>query len=99
MELNTRASLSIILEEIFSQLEMKAELEKSSVTLKTYSGESLGKLNVTVIYESQSSELSVLVVKGKGPCLLGRDWLGMLKINWQKLFQLQSQDRLQELLK
>ena len=33
-------------------------------------------------YEGQSETLPLIVVKGNGPTLLGRNWLGTIKINW-----------------
>lgn len=71
-------------------------LEKSSVILKTYSGESLpvlGEVVVRVTHESQVVDLPVLVIKGNGPW---RDWLA--KLAWHKVYQLTTSDRLQKLL-
>ena len=101
MELDTGASLSIISEEVFKSLSPVPPLEPTSVKLKTYSGESLeilGKVHVIVSYEGNTYTLSVIVVKGSGPCLLGQDWLQELQLNWKKIFQIRSSDKLKELL-
>ena len=36
-----------------------------------------------VQHNGQDAKLSLLVVKGDGPSLLGRDWLRQLQIDWQ----------------
>jgi len=53
------------------------------VRLKTYSGElleTLGSLDVSVQYGEQQSQLLLIVVKGNGPRLFGRDWLKIIKL-------------------
>ena len=59
-------------------------LEKSDILLKTYTGEQvpvLGKMKVRVSYLQQSQELWLEVVTGKGPNLMGRNWLKKMKLN------------------
>ena len=57
--------------------------------LKTNTGEMLeivGELPVQVVYQDQGPiRLSLVVVKGKGPCLLGRNWLTHIKLDWQHI--------------
>ena len=36
--------------------------------------------------------MSLLVVPGKGPALLGRDWLSELKLNWQQIHAVKAAD-------
>ena len=43
---------------------------------------------MAVEYDDQKMRLSLLVVTGNGPSLLGRDWLKQLKLNWGELFNL-----------
>ena len=45
---------------------------------------------VKVNYGQQETKVSLLVVHGKGPNLLGRDWLSSAQLNWQKIHSLQS---------
>ena len=50
---------------------------------QTYSKEPLlvvGARYVQVQYEGQSATLPLIVVKGNGPTLLGRNWLGTNKL-------------------
>ncbi|KAK3089020.1 hypothetical protein FSP39_000173 [Pinctada imbricata] len=95
MEIDTGASVSIISEETFRDLG-KLKLSESKAKLKTYTGEDmaiLGTVAVHVDYESFSGNLHVIVVKGRGPNLLGRDWLKSLKLNWNEMFAVKSVDK------
>ena len=63
-------------------------MQTSSVQLKTYSGETLnvmGQLRVIVKCNDQHSKLPIQIVKGKGPTLLGRNWLKAVKLNWRTI--------------
>ena len=51
----------------------------------------IGSISVQVCYEDQQEELPLLVVRGTGASLLGR--------NWQEIHQLQQIPALQETLK
>ena len=57
------------------------ELKKTNIRLKTYTGEVVepeGTLDVVVDYEGQVKTLSLVVVKGEVPTLLGRNWLDQI---------------------
>ena len=58
----------------------------------------VGKLMVKVQYQGQEEELSLFVVAGDGPSLLGRDWLAKLKLEWKHIFNVQAQESLQDVL-
>ena len=78
MELDTGAFISLISEHQYKQLHEAPSLEKSSVILRTYTGESLltlGSIRVTATCNNQTKTLPILVIKGNGPNLMGRDWL------------------------
>ena len=66
-----------------------ASIQPSSVLLKIYTGEMLeivGELQVQVVYRDQGPiSLCLIVVKGKEPCLLGRNWLTHIKLDWQHI--------------
>lgn len=75
MEVDTGAVVSLVSEGTFRQLWPEKEIKKSVVRLCTYLGESLpilGELEVAVALEGQVNVLPLLVLKGKGPSLLGR---------------------------
>ena len=44
-------------------------------------------LTVDVTHNGQTKQLSLLVVEGKGPSLLGHDWLEKLTLDWQQIHQ------------
>lgn len=61
-----------------------AVMRTTAVHLKTYTGEALeilGEAEVTVNYGEEKQQLVVYVVAGNGPNLIGRDWLGSLKVS------------------
>ena len=89
MEVDTGAAVSLISEEEYRSTFSSYELRKSEVKLKTYMAESMnivGEFSVLVEYENKEYTLPLLVVKGSGPALLGRNWLGQIKLNWHKIF-------------
>ena len=92
MEVDTGASVSIISEATYNRLwspEDAPPLQESSVKLRTYSGEQIGvkgSTTVTVKYKEQTEQLPLVVANGSGPCLLGRDWLMTIRLDWTNLF-------------
>ena len=89
MEIDTGASVSLISESVFMSLKRNHQTT-STKKLKTYTGEEIpvvGGCEVSVSYQKMPAmELPVIVVKGSGPCLLGRDWLKKLKLDWAEIF-------------
>ena len=96
MEVDTGASASIISEETYQNLwpmRGRPPLRSSHTRLRTYTGEELetkGSITVTVEYDGQKEILSLLVVAGTGPSLLGRDWLHKIRLDWKSLYRLQA---------
>ena len=92
MELDTGASLSIISEETFHSIAQPMDnLQSTDIALTTYTGESLnimGTYNVQVCYQSQVHTLPLIVVKGQGPSLFGRNWLENIKTDWNSIHAL-----------
>ena len=90
MEIDTGAAVLLISESTNNSLwsgENKP-LQQADVSLHTYSGEKLpviGQISVVVKYLEQKCLLTLLVVRGEGPSLLGRDWLQVLNITLDKL--------------
>ena len=58
----------------------------------------LGSIRVTATCNNQTKTLPILVIKGKGPNLMGRDWLSNFRLDWQNIFQLRSLDKIDNLL-
>ncbi|CAB4036155.1 Hypothetical predicted protein [Paramuricea clavata] len=96
MEVDTGAAVSVMNEDTYTSLKKKhpnLELKESKVRLNTYTGEQvkvLGQLETSVKYEDQEGVWPLLVITGKGPNLIGRNWLQKIKINWKNLFQLKE---------
>ena len=91
MEVDTGASVTIISSDTYTKLLPAAKhppLQPSIRKLRTYTAEKLvveGELTVDVRYQDQQKKLPLLVVAGKGPSLLGRDWLLHIRLDWQRL--------------
>ncbi len=82
MDVDTGASLSVMSDKQCNKLWPGRSLKP------TYSKEPLkvmGSLDVKVGYEQQEVKLPLIIVKGNGPTLLGRDWLKVIKLNWSRI--------------
>ena len=78
MEVDTGASVSIMAEATYHKLCPGRGLSTTHIRLQTYSKEPItvvGSVNVQVSYDGQTAQLPLVVVKGDGPTLLGRNWL------------------------
>ena len=76
MEVDTGAARSLISEKLYKRRFKKWKPEPSEVCLKTYSAEPiplLGKFKVKVQCGDQTQHLVLLVSKGNGPALMGRN--------------------------
>ena len=88
MELDTGSALSVMSKRDFEDMFGNKPLEKTSVTLKTYSGEMLkplGYINAEVKYRDQNANLKVYVLNTGCHPLFGREWLQSIQINWKSL--------------
>ena len=86
---DTGASVSLISQVAFDKLQSSVTLlplKTEQIKLCTYTGEEikvLGSTSVTVQSGEHSATLPLLVVKGNGPNLIGRNWLTELKLDWK----------------
>ncbi len=88
MKVDTGVSLSVMSDKQCNKLWPGRSLKPTSVRLETYSKEPLkvmGSLDVKVGYEQQEVKLPLIIVKGNGLTLLGRDWLKVIKLNWSRI--------------
>ncbi|KAL9985219.1 hypothetical protein ACROYT_G007595, partial [Oculina patagonica] len=101
-EIDTGATRTVLNEQTYSKLGDKVELKNSNAILSTYTGEKipvLGEVLIPVKYQNQQHDLPAMVVKGPGPNLLGRDWLQVIKFNWNSIFNVQENNpQLQKVL-
>ncbi|ETW98899.1 MAG: hypothetical protein ETSY2_42010 [Candidatus Entotheonella gemina] len=104
MEIDTGASVSVVSEETFNTIReglSTLELQESTVKLQTYTGEKIGVKGSTTIqveHNGQTILLPLIVTQGRGPTLLGRDWLAALRLDWETIFSVGSKCTLQEVL-
>jgi hypothetical protein len=95
MEIDTGASLSVISEQTFHNISAPTDkLLKTDITLTTYTSDELnilGLYNVRVRHRYQEEVLPLVVVEGQGPSLMGRNWLEVIKIDWNSVGLLNHQ--------
>ena len=95
-ELDTGAGVSLIGEVEFRKLWSRRSapaLRRGRVTLSTYTKDPvpvLGECDVRVRYEGQRKQLTLIVVKGDGPSLMGRNWLTQFQLDWPRLAAYQT---------
>ena len=71
-------------ETLYHKLWPRRGLKETTIRLQTYSKEPIpvvGATQVHVAYEGQTATLPLVVVKEKGPTLLGRNWLSKIRLN------------------
>ena len=92
MEIDTSSALTLISQATFSKLWSQGNapvLESTPISLSTYSGEELKVVGRAVVRVGSGGkmveELELVVISGKGPSLLGRDWLGSLRLDWKEI--------------
>ena len=88
LQVNTTAAVSILSEKWTKNILPGAQLEKTNVSLRTYTSEKIsvmGKSQVHVQYGQQWKSLTCYVEKRDGPCLMGSDWLKNICLNWKEI--------------
>ena len=94
MEVDTGAVVSLLYEDTLKSKFPEARLQPAIVQPKTYTGEPLevtGEFPVEVPYQQKTpKKLRVVVVKGKGLSLLGRNWLWNIRLDWQHISSMVS---------
>ena len=61
-------------------------LHPPRVQLRTYTAEPIHIVRVTVRYKNYSGTHDLVVVRGEGPSLLGRDWLSAIRLEWGEVY-------------
>ena len=59
------------------------------MTLHSYSGECIpvvGSVDVSINYKGKAITLPLVIMRGVGPSLLGRNWLQNVQFDWQEVF-------------
>ena len=92
MMVDTGAAVTLISERAAKSIP-RIKLKKTDNRLTTYTGEKIkvcGECSVVVEYNNQEYQLSLFVVKGGTSCLLGRDWLSVIKLDWHSIATVQK---------
>jgi transposase InsO family protein len=92
-QLDTGAGVSVINHRDLREKLGNLTLKPCDITLKSYSNnviKVLGEIDVLVDFEGQSCNLTLIVVDGHGPPLVGRSWLKKLQLPWSTLFSITS---------
>ena len=102
MELDTGASVSVINHSTYRSLQSDSPpLQPAKANLRTYTGhciEVLGIAQIKARYGDKELCVSVHVVTGGGPNLVGRDWIDLFNINLSDINLLQHSSPLQTVL-
>ena len=101
MGLDTGASLSIISEDLYREKFKDIPMKTTDAILKTYTGQIIpvdGQIDVEVQYGHQQEKLPLVVVRGRGSLLFGRNWLEKIRLNWEKIKQLSPDYRMESLV-
>ena len=101
MEIDTGASVSVMSEETFNQLWPDHSLQKSQVKLQTYSGEDLdvlGEVRIEVQHSTHKAQLPLIILRGTGLTLMGRDWLCQFRLDRQKILKVTANPNLANVL-
>ena len=96
METDTGSAVSLISHTVFDkhwQAPNKPKLIYMAQKIVTYTGENITPCNtweVTVTYDHQQYHLLLVVVPGLGPTLLGRNWLEVIQLSWNRIHQFKA---------
>ena len=88
MEVDTGAAVSVISTATRMKLFLKRRVNKTTAILTTYKGQQMpvaGEMQMKVSYGEQNAVLTLYVVKGQGPSLLGREWLRQIRLDWKSI--------------
>lgn len=83
-EVDSGAGFTLLPENDFKKLNLKAEISKTNIAFRAYTGDvfvPLGVVNVNVKYGDKSSNEEMYIVSSEHTALLGRVWIRHLKIN------------------
>ena len=101
MEIDTGSAVSITSKKVWMSLLKGRPLKATSAVLKTVTGEKvpvLGELEVSVQPNGQDLVLSLLVMDGNGPMLMGRNWLSRIKLDWPRVCHMAQPQSVSQLL-
>ena len=104
MEIDTGATVSVISKATYQAAwegRQAPTLQRTAVKLRTYTGQEIPVVGATrglVEHGQEQKELPLIVTKGQGPSLLGRNWLEILKLDWKAIHRVRELDSLAAIL-
>ena len=93
MEVDTGASFSVVSKNTYEKFFSSRTLQRSTVKLKTYTGETLpvvGQITANVQYRNQDLNLLLIIAGNDGPSLLGRNWIHLLRLDWSSVLYINN---------
>lgn len=103
MEVDTAwAALSIISKTTFESTFPNQMLKLSTISLKTYTGQTLpvlGMIEIHVEHNAQSENSLLIVVDGNELNLLGRNWLEKIILDWTNIYNVTFNQSLGKILR
>ncbi|XP_023236212.1 uncharacterized protein LOC111635476 [Centruroides sculpturatus] len=101
MEIDSGAGYIVVSEQTLKEIKIQRDkLEPGEVKLQTWADQNLevvGTTMVSVQFRGRVMNLSLLVIKGNGPGLVGRNWFQPLGIRTEGLYhQHDAEDLIQE---
>ena len=104
MEIDTGASLTVISEATYRATfgDQAPQPREANDKLKMYTGDEIpvvGRVDVNIQHNGQRKKLPLIITRGEGPSLLGRNWLGELRIDWRGIYKVQETDALSAVLR
>ena len=97
MEIDTKAAVSFISSKTQRALFLAANTGKASLKLLSVTSEPvplLGQMGMQVKYGEHVGNHTLYVVGGSASCLLGRDWLQDIRLNWSNIRTLSAHNSL-----
>jgi hypothetical protein len=99
---DTAAPVSVIPVELYNKHFSHVKLHKDDLGLRSFTQNAIpvrGSMEVPVRYSymQQSAKLTLYVVEGPA-CLLGRQWLKVIRLNWPSLFAVRTDSSLDGIL-
>lgn len=90
-KIDTGASFSVMNEKTFQQIirdKENVDLKQTEISLRSYTGEKISPKGITEVlleYNDKATQLSILVLKGNGSNLIGRNWLKSICLIWKTI--------------
>ncbi|KAM7284440.1 uncharacterized protein ISCGN_001534, partial [Ixodes scapularis] len=96
MEVDTGAAVSVLPLDLYKTRFPNLVKGRSGVVLRAFTGKKVkpvGEAQVEVEYQDQVHKLPLQIVDFKGPPLLGRDWLEVLRLDWTSIKAVQCLEK------